>query len=274
MFSRVWLTSAVFSFSVCVLTGTATAQTREGTSEIFVFAGGSLLEVSQDADRFLFGLDSSAPGPMFGPGGMFTAGMLFGPGGLFGGPRGVFGPGGIFGPGQLPAGVDYLPNWVRERRVLGRSFLFGVQYSYYISDRATLEGTFSVAPAHDLEREFSFDCPDTRVCALLGTGTRDAPFRMDDTTVVTYHYGANLGFDLTRGSWRPMALAGLGGVSFDGEGDSRTSFVFRFGGGVKGYFGRLGVRADVSDNLVFDHFLTGGTEHDLQVRGGVLVHWR
>jgi hypothetical protein len=68
-------------------------------------------------------------------------------------------------------------------------------------------------------------------------------------------------------------MLGAGGVSYDGEAGARTDFVLRFGAGVKLYFGRLGVRVDATDFLVFDNFLTGHDEHDVHVTGGGFVRF-
>jgi hypothetical protein len=165
-----------------------------------------------------------------------------------------------------------LPNVVQERRELGRSVVFGARYGYYVTDRVSVEADFVLAPAHKVRREFSFDCPDQRLC--IQAGLDDLRFPLGETTIVAYHYGAGAGIDLTEGTWRPMVVAGLGGVTYAANDGSETNVAVRIGGGVKGYLDRLGVRVEVVDHVVIDHFLTGATEHDLQVRGGVFVHWR
>ena len=37
--------------------------------------------------------------------------------------------------------------------------------------------------------------------------------------------------------------------------------------------GRLGVRVDATDDLVFDSFLTGRNEHDVHITGGAFVRF-
>jgi hypothetical protein len=245
------ISSTALLFLLCVAAA-GSAQPGRGTSELTLMVGASMLDVSEDEDApFTDFLDLSAvdlPGssPLF----------------RF---RGLFGPGGPFGAGTL-----VLPNVIRERRELGRSVVFGARYGYYVADRVVVEADFALAPEHTVRREYSFNCPDNRVCILAGL---DAPLRLGETTVNAYHYGAGAGFDLTGGRWRPMVLAGLGGVTYSADGGSETNVVVRVGGGIKGYLERLGIRAEVLDHLIVDHFLTGAAEHDLQVRGGVFVHW-
>jgi hypothetical protein len=231
----------------------ARAQPARGTSELTLIVGASMLDVSEEGDRpFASALDLGAVGGAAGS-------PFIRPGGL------VFGPGGVSGLSPV-----LLPNVVREQRELGRSVVFGARYGYYVADRVVVEADFALAPAHTARREFSFDCPDNRLCIMAGL---DNPLRFGETTVVAYHYGAGAGFDLTGGRWRPMVVAGLGAATYSASGDSQTNVVVRFGGGIKGYLDRLGVRAEVVDHLVVDHFLTEDAEHDLQVRGGVFVHW-
>lgn len=55
------------------------------------------------------------------------------------------------------------------------------------------------------------------------------------------------------------------------DGASETDFVFRFGSGLKVLFGNVGLRVDVTDYLVLDHFLSGDNEHDVHATAGFLV---
>ena len=50
-----------------------------------------------------------------------------------------------------------------------------------------------------------------------------------------------------------------------------ADFELRFGAGLKILFGGLGARVDVVDHLVLDRFLSGKSEHDIQVTAGLLV---
>jgi hypothetical protein len=70
---------------------------------------------------------------------------------------------------------------------------------------------------------------------------------------------------------RPVLVFGAGGVSWSGSERTETDFELRFGAGLKILFGKVGARIDVIDHLVLDHFLSGKSEHDIQVTAGLLV---
>ncbi len=64
---------------------------------------------------------------------------------------------------------------------------------------------------------------------------------------------------------------GAGGATWNGSGRTETDFELRFGAGLKILFGDLGARVDVVDHLVLDHFLSGKSEHNIQVTAGFLI---
>lgn len=189
---------------------------------------------------------------------------------------------------------------------LGSSALFGARYAFYLRKQLAVEADFAVAPSHGLSG-------DVGVCGAGGrcysTGDYDQSamaesfrgsmnglfggsmggrfrgmggmrggrpegghgFGIGDVTA--WHYGAGLTYDILGGDVRPFVTVGAGGVSYDGARDAQTSFVVRFGAGLKAYFGRVGARVDVVDHLVVDHYLSGDAEHDLHVTGGALVRF-
>ena len=88
--------------------------------------------------------------------------------------------------------------------------------------------------------------------------------------VVAYHYGLGFAYELARGEVRPYLSAGAGAVTYDLPRGGATSFAFEVGAGARfAISDRLGARLEVVDRIVPDHFLTGDTEHDLQVRAGM-----
>jgi hypothetical protein len=189
---------------------------------------------------------------------------------------------------------------------LGSSALFGARYSFYLRKQLAVEADFAVAPSHELGAEVGVCGPGGR---CYGTGDYDQSgmaesFRGSMSglfagpmggrfrgmggmrggrpeggrgfgvgNLTAWHYGAGLTYDLLGGDVRPFVTVGAGGVSYDGARDARTSFVMRFGAGLKAYFGRVGARVDVVDHLVIDHYLSGDAEHDLHVTGGMLVRF-
>jgi len=189
---------------------------------------------------------------------------------------------------------------------LGSSALFGARYAFYLRKQLAVEADFAVAPSHELRG-------DVGVCGLGGRcyssgdydrsamaesfrssmsglfggpmggrfrgmgglrgGRPEGGYGFGGDDVTAWHYGAGLTYDVLGGDVRPFVTVGAGGVSYDGARDARTSFVLRFGAGLKAYFGRVGARVDVADHLVLDHYLSGDAEHDLHVTGGLLVRF-
>jgi hypothetical protein len=162
---------------------------------------------------------------------------------------------------------------------IGKSALFGARYSRYVKERLAVELDFAVAPTHDLRTQGEL-CIGGQ-CILEGDrrgrfanveipGLADGRQQGD---VTAWHYGAGLAYDLAGGELRPVLIAGAGGVSWSGAGDTETDFVVRFGAGLKILFGRVGARVDVVDHLVLDHFLSEETEHDIHATAGLLVRF-
>jgi hypothetical protein len=106
-----------------------------------------------------------------------------------------------------------------------------------------------------------------------GDGHFDGGYGYGGRALTAWHYGAGVVYDILGGDVRPFVTVGAGGVSYDGASATRTSFVLRYGAGVKVYFGRLGARVDAVDHLVFNNFLSGRDEHDVHLTGGVLVRF-
>jgi hypothetical protein len=162
-----------------------------------------------------------------------------------------------------------------------------------------------VAPSHELEGDVEVCGPagncygrgdyagagtaerfDVAMTGLFGGSMRDRfrgmagmrPARSDGDffgrgDVTAWHYGAGVTYDVLGGDVRPFVMLGAGGVSYDGDRETQTDFVLRFGGGLKAYFGRVGLRLDVADYLVVDHYLTGDAEHDVHATAGLLVRF-
>ncbi|HUG53512.1 MAG TPA: hypothetical protein VMR21_07920 [Vicinamibacteria bacterium] len=170
----------------------------------------------------------------------------------------------------LPPGVlrTLLPTTLVQRSRMGGSVLLGFEASRRIGRRGWVETSFLIAPGHTLRADASFDCR-AEVCALAGlTSLRDV-FGTEDR-VVAYHYGLGFAYELATGEVRPFLSAGVGAVVYDVAGRGETNFAFDVGLGARlGLGERVGARLEVADRIVPDHFLGGGTEHDLQVRAGL-----
>jgi hypothetical protein len=191
---------------------------------------------------------------------------------------------------RFPSGPDFpgfpgLPGRFRPGRIpdfeigtttsLGNSALFGVRYSRYLKDRLAVEADFQVAPTHDLGTEGEI-CVSGRCFGsggfdqLPGFGSQSRRLA-EGRRVTAWQYGAGLAYDITGGDVRPVVLFGAGGATWSGSGRTETDFELRFGAGLKVLFGRVGARVDVVDHLVLDHFLSGKSEHNVQVTAGFLV---
>ncbi len=166
---------------------------------------------------------------------------------------------------------------LRTGTMLGNSPLFGVRYARYIKRRLAVEVDLEVGPGHDLET--SADVCIAERCFGAGILT-DLPGlrspgidfqRVPGRRITAWHYGAGLAYDITGGDVRPLLVFGAGGVSWSGSARTETDFELRFGVGLKILFGKVGARVDVIDHLVLDHFLSGESEHDIQVTAGLLV---
>jgi hypothetical protein len=132
-----------------------------------------------------------------------------------------------------------------------------------------LEADLAIAPSHEIEIGGEV-CVERFGC--FGEGSGLGGFRDRDLgarRVTAWHYGGGLTYELMSEDVRPHVLVGAGAVTWDGASD--TDFVFRFGGGLEILFGRLGLRIDVVDHLVLDHFLTGDNEHDVHATAGFLI---
>lgn len=171
----------------------------------------------------------------------------------------------------LPEGTlrRLLPDSIRQQERLGGSFLQGVQVARRVGRRGLLEGELLIAPAHTLRRSASFRCP-AEICALAGlSGLGDA--LSIEQRVVAYHYGLGFAYELARGDVRPFLSAGVGAVTYDLPGEGGTSLALEVGAGGRFAISDLvGARLEVVDRIVPDHFLSGDTEHDLQVRAGIV----
>jgi hypothetical protein len=163
-------------------------------------------------------------------------------------------------------------NFLMESSIKG-SFLFGAKAGYYLNQSMEVEGSFVIAPNHELTETNTFFCPPGIICPLRDVAPQFIPFFLRQTNVVTYQYDGNFVYNFAKNEVRPFVTFGIGGMTSDLSGFSeqnRTDFTFNFGGGAKFYFNKIGIRAEVNDHVIPDFFLTGNTEHDLQIQYGFL----
>jgi outer membrane protein W len=147
---------------------------------------------------------------------------------------------------------------------LNSSAIVGFGVSRYLNDNMAVEGSFSVSPNHELTQTSSIDCPPGEICPLIFF-----PDFYLHHNVVAYSYGGNFVYHFTTGQVRPYVTAGVGGISFDIESNTRTDVAWTFGAGAKFLLGkRTGLRFEVNDHLIPNHFVTAKTENNLQIQYG------
>jgi hypothetical protein len=162
-----------------------------------------------------------------------------------------------------------LPSTIETHDHMGASFLQGFQISRRLARRGWIEGEFLIAPAHTRRRTTSFRCP-AEICALAGLSNLGDALGNEER-VTAYHYGLGFAYELATGEVRPFLSVGAGAVTYDVPGAGGTSFAFEFGAGARLSFGEhIGGRIEVADRVIPDHFLSGATEHDVQVRAGAV----
>lgn len=157
--------------------------------------------------------------------------------------------------------------FVSERSIDG-SFLFGVKAGYYLNHKMEVEGSFAIGPNHDLTEVNDVFCRPGEICPLSPVISALIPAFLNQSNVVSYQYDANFVYNIIDGDVRPFVSFGAGGVTSSLPLQSETDFAFNFGGGAKFYFKNVGIRAELNDHVIADYFLTGKTEHDLQVQYG------
>jgi hypothetical protein len=156
-----------------------------------------------------------------------------------------------------------------ERRSIGGSVLIGLRAARPFGERARVGVSFAVSPSHELTSESPVPC-EAPVCP------DPPPTTTDRRGLVAYHYGVAGAYDLRRGRVRPFLGLAVGGVSYAASGDVNTDLAFTVEGGITVYSGRVGFQLRLGDEIVPGHFLTGRTEHDVQLTAGVTIRlpWR
>jgi len=147
-----------------------------------------------------------------------------------------------------------------RRTSVDSSILIGFKTAYFLNNRSAIEGSFSVAPNHDVTTENAIFCRGP-VCPLI-------PDFLFERNMVVYQYDANFLYSILTGDVQPFVTIGVGGVASDLENDVQNDFAFNYGGGAKFWFKKVGLRFEFNDHVIPDYFLTTKTEHNLQVQYG------
>lgn len=149
-------------------------------------------------------------------------------------------------------------------RKMNGSYLLGFKVGYYFTKKAEIEGSFAVAPSHELEG--IYDCSPGKICPLINYNFFPYWF----ANVIAYHYDTNFLFNFNSNKITPFISAGIGGSSYDVGREFKTNFTFNFGIGIKYYIRGTGFRFEINEHFIPDHFLSGKNESNLQLIGAFL----
>ena len=152
---------------------------------------------------------------------------------------------------------------------LESSVLFGFKGGVYLNHSMQVEGNFGLAPGRDLGQQNNLVCIPELPCPA-GDVVIYFPGYFTDSNAVSYHYSGNFVYNLETSGVTPFFTFGVGGISTDTIADTETDFAINLGAGAKFYFEKVGLRFEVNDHVIPDHFLTGKTEHDIQVQYGFI----
>ncbi len=163
--------------------------------------------------------------------------------------------------------VDVVPPFLRFRQSLASSIMFGLKVAYYATDRVAVEGNFAISPNHKFVRELKVNCPPGKFCVQVPTELAD--FHQEED-IVAYHYDINVAYHFTTHDVRPYFVLGIGGVSYDIPGGFETNFAFNAGIGLKLYVNRIGLRVEINEHIIPDHFLSEKTVANTQFQFGFI----
>ena len=95
-------------------------------------------------------------------------------------------------------GSGFVPGPFLQSVSLDGSAEFGTRYARYLTDTISVGGDFSIAPSHQLTETTGFGCAPGRFCIAGAEPLIFAPEVKRVARAVAYHYGANVGMDLTQ----------------------------------------------------------------------------
>jgi hypothetical protein len=159
------------------------------------------------------------------------------------------------------APIDYIAT-----NSLGSSMLFGTKVAANLNRSMQVEGSFAVAPNRSLQSQNGYVCIPELPCPA--GDLIYPPIYYTETNAVSYQYGGSFVYNLATRNVTPFFIFGIGGYSTDTNEKAHHDFALNIGAGAKFYFDKVGLRFEVSDSVIPDYFLTGKTEHDLQVQYG------
>jgi hypothetical protein len=164
---------------------------------------------------------------------------------------------------------------LRDEAIDG-SALLGIRLGRRLGRRFVVEGGVAVEPGHQLEETVRLICSPP-LCSPEQSGI----YGSTRASVSLLSYELSVGYEITAGRVRPYLRAGLGAVAYAGAPlerlgeeasfDPKTTTTFVGGAGVDIELGAVAARIEAVDRVQHRHFVTGKSEHDLQVQIGLVV---
>lgn len=155
---------------------------------------------------------------------------------------------------------DYIVPPLTTTTSVDSSISIGIKTAYFLNNHSAIEGSFLVAPNHDVTTVSGIFCRD-EVCPLI-------PTYLVERNMVAYQYDANFLYNILTNDVQPYITIGIGGVASDLDNDVRNNFAFNYGGGAKFWFKKVGLRFELNDHLIPNYFLSDKTAHNVQIQYG------
>ncbi len=173
-----------------------------------------------------------------------------------------------------------LPAIYEQSTRLGAGALLGLRFTRAVAPRAALELEVAVAPSQQAEYRAQVPCYPGLPCPRGPVCRPDGPCALPpipglvpeyflEAQLSAWHYNVGLSYELASSDPLPYLGITLGGATYSGLGTSQTDVRLGLLAGLKLGSGPLRGRLELADFVTTSHFLTGRTEHDLQVRAGL-----
>lgn len=161
------------------------------------------------------------------------------------------------------------PQFISARYSVNGSFLFGAKLGYYLNKNIEFEANIGIAPGHTFTKEFKYICPPNKPCIL----ENELLFPIKDSeNIIAYNYDSNLVYNFkTSSKFTTYLSAGLGGISYDIKDEVKTMATINASIGLKYYFKDIGLRFELNERAILNHFISNKTEYNLQILYGIII---